>query len=93
MQPIRGLHKSLCLKVEEILQEKGALWHQAQSILLESKVIKQKEATDPPGCFWTILPTQAILEKCEVFASTIYSPRIESVTMWIPHKFGSTGYI
>lgn len=62
-------------------------------IILESNVIKEKEVVDPPRCFWPLLLTQAILEKSEVFASTIYSPRIESVTMWIPHKFGSTGYI
>lgn len=29
----------------------------------------------------------------EVFSSTIYSPRIESVTLVLSHKFGSTGYI
>ena len=29
----------------------------------------------------------------EVFSSTIYSPRIESVTLVSSHKFGSTGYI
>ena len=32
---------------EGLLEEKGALRHQAQSILLESNVIKEKEAIDP----------------------------------------------
>lgn len=29
----------------------------------------------------------------DVFSSPIYSPRIESVTVTLSHKFGSTGYI
>lgn len=46
-----------------------------------------------PSSLTKHLIKKAVCQYTEVFSSTIYSPRIESVTALSSHKFGSTGYI